>query len=360
MKASLLNKLATLQDRFEELTALLGDAEVISNQPQFRAYSKEYAEVEPVVQAYRQLCKVQEDLAGAQALLKDSDPDLREMAEEEVVSARNSLAELEDSLQRMLLPKDPNDGRNVYLEIRAGTGGDEAAIFSGDLFRMYSRYAERQGWRVEILSASDGEHGGYKEVISRVEGDNVFAKLKFESGAHRVQRVPETESQGRIHTSACTVAVLPEPDEQAAIDINPADLRVDTYRSSGAGGQHVNTTDSAIRITHIPTGTVVECQEERSQHKNRAKAMAWLAAKLKDQQEAAAHKEISDTRKLLVGSGDRSERIRTYNFPQGRVTDHRINLTLYSLNEVIAGGVEQVIEPLLQEYQADQLAALGD
>ena len=360
MKASLLNKLATLQDRFEELTALLGDAEVISNQPQFRAYSKEYAEVEPVVQAYRQLCKVQEDLAGAQALLKDSDPDLREMAEEEVASARNSLVELEDSLQRMLLPRDPNDGRNVYLEIRAGTGGDEAAIFSGDLFRMYSRYAERQGWRVEILSASDGEHGGYKEVISRVEGDNVYAKLKFESGAHRVQRVPETESQGRIHTSACTVAVLPEPDEQAAIDINPADLRVDTYRSSGAGGQHVNTTDSAIRITHIPTGTVVECQEERSQHKNRAKAMAWLAAKLKDQQEAAAHKEISDTRKLLVGSGDRSERIRTYNFPQGRVTDHRINLTLYSLNEVIAGGVEQVIEPLLQEYQADQLAALGD
>ncbi len=360
MKASLLNKLATLQDRFEELTALLGDAEVISNQPQFRAYSKEYAEVEPVVQAYRQLCKVQEDLAGAQALLKDSDPDLREMAEEEVASARNSLVELEDSLQRMLLPKDPNDGRNVYLEIRAGTGGDEAAIFSGDLFRMYSRYAERQGWRVEILSASEGEHGGYKEVISRVEGDNVYAKLKFESGAHRVQRVPETESQGRIHTSACTVAVLPEPDEQAAIDINPADLRVDTYRSSGAGGQHVNTTDSAIRITHIPTGTVVECQEERSQHKNRAKAMAWLAAKLKDQQEAAAHKEISDTRKLLVGSGDRSERIRTYNFPQGRVTDHRINLTLYSLNEVIAGGVEQVIEPLLQEYQADQLAALGD
>ena len=360
MKPSLLNKLATLQDRFEELTALLGDAEVIANQPQFRAYSREYAEVEPVVQAYRQLCKVQDDLAGAQALLKDSDPDLRAMAEEEVEQGKASLEELEDRLQRMLLPRDPNDGRNVYLEIRAGTGGDEAAIFSGDLFRMYSRYAERQGWRVEILSASEGEHGGFKEVISRVEGDNVYAKLKFESGAHRVQRVPETESQGRIHTSACTVAVLPEPDEQAAIEINPADLRVDTYRSSGAGGQHVNTTDSAIRITHIPTGTVVECQEERSQHKNRAKAMAWLAAKLKDQQEAAAHKEISDTRKLLVGSGDRSERIRTYNFPQGRVTDHRINLTLYSLSEVMAGSVEAVIEPLLAEYQADQLAALGD
>jgi peptide chain release factor 1 len=360
MKASLINKLDLLQDRFEELTALLGDAEVISNQTQFRAYSKEYAEIEPVNQAFSAFRKVQSDLEGAQALLKDSDPDMREMAEEEVAEAKEQLIELEATLQRMLLPKDPNDGRNVFLEVRAGTGGDEAAIFSGDLFRMYSRYAERQGWRVEVLSASEGEHGGYKEVIARVEGDNVYGKLKFESGAHRVQRVPETESQGRIHTSACTVAVLPEPDEQMAIDINPADLRVDTYRSSGAGGQHVNTTDSAIRITHIPTGTVVECQEERSQHKNRAKAMAWLAAKLKDQQEAAAHKEISDSRKLLVGSGDRSERIRTYNFPQGRVTDHRINLTLYSLNEVIAGGVEAVIEPLLVEYQADQLAALGD
>jgi peptide chain release factor 1 len=360
MKASLINKLDLLQDRFEELTALLGDAEVISNQPQFRAYSKEYAEIEPVYQAFSAFRKVQADLEGAQALLKDSDPDMREMAEEEVAEAKEQLIELEATLQRMLLPKDPNDGRNVFLEVRAGTGGDEAAIFSGDLFRMYSRYAERQGWRVEVLSASEGEHGGYKEVIARVEGDNVYGKLKFESGAHRVQRVPETESQGRIHTSACTVAVLPEPDEQMAIDINPADLRVDTYRSSGAGGQHVNTTDSAIRITHIPTGTVVECQEERSQHKNRAKAMAWLAAKLKDQQEAAAHKEISDSRKLLVGSGDRSERIRTYNFPQGRVTDHRINLTLYSLNEVIAGGVEAIIEPLLVEYQADQLAALGD
>ncbi|OLU29876.1 peptide chain release factor 1 [Pseudomonas sp. PA27(2017)] len=360
MKASLINKLDLLQDRFEEVTALLGDAEVITNQTQFRAYSKEYAEIEPVIVAFREFRKVQADLEGALALLKDSDPDMREMAEEEVDTARARLAELEDSLQRMLLPKDPNDGRNVFLEVRAGTGGDEAAIFAGDLFRMYSRYAEKQGWRVEVLSANEGEHGGFKEVIARVEGDNVFGKLKFESGAHRVQRVPETESQGRIHTSACTVAVLPEPDEQMAIEINPADLRVDTYRSSGAGGQHVNTTDSAIRITHIPTGTVVECQEERSQHKNRAKAMAWLAAKLKDQQDAAAHKEISDTRKLLVGSGDRSERIRTYNFPQGRVTDHRINLTLYSLGEVIAGGVDAVIEPLLAEYQADQLAALSD
>lgn len=360
MKASLLKKLDVLSDRFEELTALLGDAEIISDQSRFRAYSKEYAEVEPVVACFQRWRKVQDDLEGAQALLKDSDPDLREMAELEVAEARERLPEIEDQLQRMLLPKDPNDGRNVYLEIRAGTGGDEAAIFSGDLFRMYSRYCERQGWRVEVLSANEGEHGGFKEVIARVEGENVYAKLKFESGAHRVQRVPETESQGRIHTSACTVAVLPEPDEQAAIEINPADLRIDTYRSSGAGGQHVNTTDSAIRITHIPTGVVVECQEERSQHKNKARAMAWLVAKLQDQQEAAAHREISDTRKLLVGSGDRSERIRTYNFPQGRVTDHRINLTLYSLTEVIAGGVEAVIEPLLSEYQADQLAALGD
>ncbi|MGH8352284.1 MAG: peptide chain release factor 1 [Pseudomonas sp.] len=360
MKASLLNKLDILHDRFEELTALLGDAEVIADQGKFRAYSKEYAEVEPVIGAYRELRKVQADLEGAQALLKDNDPDLREMAAEEVAQAKEQLLELEECLQRMLLPKDPNDGRNVFLEVRAGTGGDEAAIFSGDLFRMYSRYAERQGWRVEILSENPGEHGGYKEVIARVEGDSVYAKLKFESGAHRVQRVPETESQGRIHTSACTVAVLPEPDEQQAIEINPADLRVDTYRSSGAGGQHVNKTDSAIRITHIPSGIVVECQEERSQHKNRARAMAWLAAKLNDRQEAAAHKEISETRKLLVGSGDRSERIRTYNFPQGRVTDHRINLTLYSLDEVLAGGVDAVIEPLLGEYQADQLAALGD
>jgi peptide chain release factor 1 len=360
MKASLLNKLDALQDRFEELTAQLGDAEVIGNQPQFRAYSKEYAEVEPVIQAYRQVLKVQGDLEGAQALLKDSDPAMREMAVEEVALAKEQLVELEANLQRMLLPRDPNDGRNVFLEVRAGTGGDEAAIFSGDLFRMYSRYAEKQGWRVEILSESLGEHGGYKEVIARVEGDNVYGKLKFESGAHRVQRVPETESQGRIHTSACTVAVLPEPDEQLAIEINPADLRVDTYRSSGAGGQHVNTTDSAIRITHIPTGTVVECQEERSQHKNRARAMSWLSAKLQDQQDAAAHKEISDSRKLLVGSGDRSERIRTYNFAQGRVTDHRINLTLYCLADVLGGGVEAVITPLLAEYQADQLAALGD
>ncbi|WP_426152202.1 peptide chain release factor 1 [Pseudomonas sp. DC3000-4b1] len=360
MKASLLNKLDTLQERYEEVTALLGDAEVIADQNRFRAFSREYAELTPVVEAFALWRKVNADLEGAQALLKDSDPDLREMAQEEVRDGRQRLAELETSLQRMLLPKDPNDGRNVFLEIRAGTGGDEAAIFSGDLFRMYSRYAEKRGWRIEVLSESEGEHGGFKEVIARVEGDNVYAKLKFESGAHRVQRVPETESQGRIHTSACTVAVLPEPDEQVAVEINPADLRVDTYRSSGAGGQHVNKTDSAIRITHLPTGIVVECQEERSQHKNRARAMAWLSAKLNDMQTSAAQNAIASERKLLVGSGDRSERIRTYNFPQGRVTDHRVNLTLYSLDEILAGGVDAVIEPLLAEYQADQLAALGD
>src|SRR5476649_466354 len=332
MKASLLNKLDVLQDRFEELTALLGDGEVISDQAKFRAYSKEYAEVEPIVATYKHLMKVQADLEGAQALLKDSDPDMREMAVEEVREAKEKLAELEGDLQRMLLPKDPNDGRNVFLEIRAGTGGDEAAIFSGDLFRMYSRYAERRGWKVEILSENIGEHGGYKEVIARVEGDNVYGKLKFESGAHRVQRVPATESQGRIHTSACTVAVLPEPDEQEAIEINPADLRVDTYRSSGAGGQHVNKTDSAIRITHLPSGIVVECQDDRSQHKNKDKALKVLAARINDKQAQEQHAKEAATRKSLIGSGDRSERIRTYNFPQGRMTDHRINLTLYKLD----------------------------
>ncbi|MDY7218153.1 peptide chain release factor 1 [Denitrificimonas sp. JX-1] len=360
MKASLVNRLDRLQDRFEELTALLGDAQVITDQNKYREYSKEYAEVEPVVKKFQTWRKINSDLAEAETLLKDADPDVREMAVDEVAECRETLENIAEELQRLMLPRDPNDGRNVFLEIRAGTGGDEAAIFSGDLMRMYLRYAENQGWRVEILSEHGGEHGGYKEVIARVEGDNVYGKLKFESGAHRVQRVPETESQGRVHTSACTVVVLPEPDEQDAIEINPADLRIDTYRASGAGGQHVNKTDSAVRITHLPSGIVVECQEERSQHKNRARAMGWLAARLEDQQSSAAAQEISDTRRSLVGSGDRSERIRTYNFPQGRVTEHRINLTLYSLADVMDGALEQIIEPLLLEYQADQLAALGD
>ena len=360
MKASLLSKLDTLAERFEELAALLADAEIIMDQTRFRAYSKEYAELEAVVNAYEAFRAAQADLAEAQVLSKDSDADLREMAAEEIQRCEALISELEVELQKMLLPRDPNDGRNAFLEVRAGTGGDEAAIFAGDLFRMYSRYAERQGWRVEILSENPGEHGGYKEVISLVSGDGVYGKLKFESGAHRVQRVPATESQGRIHTSACTVAVMPELDEAAAVEINPADLRVDTYRASGAGGQHVNKTESAIRITHIPSGLVVECQEERSQHKNRAKAMSLLASRLQSAQREAADREQSETRRLLVGSGDRSERIRTYNYPQGRVSDHRINLTLYSLDDIVAGGVEAVLEPLLQEYQADQLAALGD
>ncbi|MEH6798030.1 MAG: peptide chain release factor 1 [Halopseudomonas sabulinigri] len=360
MKASLLNRLDTLSERFEELSALLSDAEVISDQNRFRAYSKEYAELEATVTCYGSWCDVQSDLQEARSLLKDSDPDLRDMAEEEVGVNEAQLSELEKQLNHLLLPKDPNDERNVFLEVRAGTGGDEAAIFAGDLFRMYSRFAERQGWRIEILSENHGEHGGYKEVIARVEGQSVYAKLKFESGAHRVQRVPETESQGRVHTSACTVAVLPEMDAQAAIEINTNDLRVDTYRASGAGGQHINKTDSAVRLTHLPTGMVVECQDERSQHKNRARAMSLLQAKLVNQQREAQDKEISDTRRSLVGSGDRSERIRTYNFPQGRVTDHRINLTMYSLDEVIQGALDGVIEPLRREYQADQLAALED
>jgi len=359
MKESLLNKLETLQERHEEVSALLGDASVISDQEQFRELSREYSELEEVVQCYGRYKQLKEDMTAAREMLNESDPEMREMAQEELREAETQVELLEHELQTLLLPRDPNDRKNVFLEVRAGTGGDEAAIFSGDLFRMYSRYAEKQGWRLEIVSENAGEHGGYKEIITRVAGEDVYAKLKFESGAHRVQRVPETESQGRIHTSACTVAVMPEPDERDAIEINKADLRVDTYRASGAGGQHVNKTDSAVRLTHLPTGIVVECQDERSQHKNKAKAMALLQAKLSSEQEAAAAQEISDARRSLVGSGDRSERIRTYNYPQGRVTDHRIGLTLYKLDEVMQGALEEVIEPLRTEHQADQLAAMG-
>ncbi|WP_257288462.1 peptide chain release factor 1 [Endozoicomonas sp. SESOKO2] len=356
--ASLSTKLETLLERFEELSALLSDPLVIGNQDQFRKLSREYAELEPVVNAYREYDQIQKDLEDAQAM-KD-DPEMTDLAEEEIQSCEEKLPTLAQELKLLLLPKDPRDNNNTFLEIRAGTGGDEAAIFAGDLFRMYSRFAEKRGWKIEVISANDGEHGGYKEIISRVVGNNVFGHLKFESGAHRVQRVPETESQGRIHTSACTVAVMAEPDEQEAIEIKKEDLRVDTYRSSGAGGQHVNTTDSAIRLTHLPTGIVVECQDERSQHKNRAKAMALLSAKLQDAQEMAAAKAISETRKSLVGSGDRSERIRTYNYPQGRVTDHRINLTLYKLPEIVEGDLDPVINPLLQQHQADLLTGLSN
>lgn len=360
MKESILQKLETLQERYIEVGALLSDSEVISDQNRFRELSREYAELEPVVKSYAEYRQVLDDIAEAKVLLDDSDPDMRAMGQEELKAAEERQPPLELALQKLLLPKDPNDEKNVFLEVRAGTGGDEAAIFAGDLFRMYSRYAEQRRWRIEILSENEGEHGGYKEVISRIVGQGVYSQLKFESGAHRVQRVPETESQGRIHTSACTVAILPEADETAEIDINKADLRVDTFRASGAGGQHVNKTDSAIRLTHIPTGIVVECQDERSQHKNRARAMSLLAARLQSAQEEASAKERADERKSLVGSGDRSERIRTYNFPQGRVTDHRINLTLYKLNEVMQGDLDEVVQPLVNEYQADQLAALGN
>lgn len=361
MKETLRQRLDSFTERFEELAMLLSDPEVINNQQRFRDYSREYAELEELVAAWQRYRDIETNMDEAELLSRDSDADMRELAEMELSEGRERLAELDTELKRLLVPKDPDDGRGVFLEVRAGTGGDEAAIFAGDLFRMYSRYAEKRGWRVEVVSANHGEQGGYKEIISRVKGDGVYAQLKFESGAHRVQRVPATESQGRIHTSACTVAVMPEVDDVGDIDINPADLRVDTYRSSGAGGQHVNTTDSAIRITHLPTGVVVECQEERSQHKNRAKAMSLLVAKLKRNAVDSQRQEQADARRSLVGSGDRSERIRTYNFPQGRITDHRINLTLYKLSEVVSGEqLDDVINPLIHEYQAEQLSALQD
>ena len=358
MKPSILHKIEHLGERYQEVGALLGEADIIANQPKFRALSQEYAELEPIAQAWNAYRQLVADIDGARELLRD--PDLKEMAEEDIAEGEARRDALELELQRLLLPKDPNDGRNVFLEIRAGTGGDEAAIFAGDLFRMYSKYAERKRWKVEIISESQGEHGGFKEIITRVEGQNVYSRLKFESGAHRVQRVPATESQGRIHTSACTVAVMAEPDELDEISLNKADLRIDTFRASGAGGQHVNKTDSAIRITHLPTGIVVECQDERSQHKNRARAMALLQARLQTARQDAAAKEQSETRKSLVGSGDRSERIRTYNYPQGRVTDHRMNLTLYKLDEILEGNLDDVIGPLSHEYQAEQLASLAE
>ena len=360
MKSSILGKLEILQDRYVEIGALLSDGEIISNQNRFRELSKEYAELEPVVQSYEQYMQVVEDINEAKSLLKDGDSDMREMAQEEFASGESKREEIELDLQRLLLPKDPNDDKNVFLEIRAGTGGDEASIFSGNLFRMYSRYAESRKWKIEIISENQGDHGGYKEVIARVVGQGVYSQLKFESGAHRVQRVPETESQGRVHTSACTVAVMPEADESVAVDINKSDLRIDTFRASGAGGQHVNKTDSAIRLTHIPTGVVVECQDERSQHKNKARAMSLLASRLQNAQDEKAAQSIADERRNLVGSGDRSERIRTYNYSQGRVTDHRINLTLYKLSEIMEGQLDEIVQPLVLEYQADQLAALSD
>ncbi|HBO15468.1 MAG TPA: peptide chain release factor 1 [Porticoccaceae bacterium] len=359
MKTSIATKLELLSERFDEVSALLSDAEIISDQSRFRPLSQEYAELEPVIGQYRAYSAVLKNIEEVRQLLSDADPDIRQMAQEELRDSERETDELALSLQKLLLPKDPNDDKNVFLEIRAGTGGDEAAIFSGDLFRMYSKYAERQRWSIEIISAHQGDHGGYKEVIARIVGQGVYSQLKFESGAHRVQRVPETESQGRVHTSACTVAVLAEADEQDAIEINKSDLRVDTFRASGAGGQHVNKTDSAIRLTHLPSGLVVECQDERSQHKNRAKAMAVLQAKLNSAQSEGQAQEQADQRRSLVGSGDRSERIRTYNFPQGRVTDHRINLTLYKLAEIAEGALDEILQALVNEFQAEQLAELS-
>ena len=357
MKASILQKLENLNERYSEIAALLSESDVVADQEQFRKLSIEYSQLEPVALGYRDYMKIQADLETAQEMLND--PELKEMAQDEINSAKERIAEQEIVLQKLLLPKDPHDGSNIFLEIRAGTGGDEAAIFAGDLFRMYSRYAEQRRWQIEVVSTSDGEHGGYKEIIARIIGNNVYSRLKFESGAHRVQRVPETEAQGRIHTSAATVAVMPEVDEVEAQAINPADLKVDTYRASGAGGQHINKPDSAIRITHLPSGLVVECQDERSQHKNRARAMSLLQSRLLEQERQKQANEQSEMRRNLVGSGDRSERIRTYNFPQGRMTDHRINLTLYKLDAIVAGDLDQVVEPLINEYQADQLTALA-
>lgn len=360
MKSSVQAKLENLIERYEEISALLGEAEIIMNQNKFRDLSKEYAQLEPIVDCFKAYKQAQDDMQSAKEMLNESDAELRAMAKEELASAEVIFEEKAAKLEILLLPKDPNDDADVFLEVRAGTGGDEAAIFAGDLFRMYSRYAETKGWRIEVISVSDGEHGGYKEVISKVSGDQVYSHLKFESGAHRVQRVPATESQGRIHTSACTVAVMPVADEVEGIEINPADLKVDTFRASGAGGQHVNKTDSAIRITHIPTGVVVECQQERSQHKNRAAAMSMLKARLLQAEQDKAAQAQSDARRNLVGSGDRSERIRTYNYPQGRVTDHRINLTLYKLDEIMEGDLNCVIQSLTQEHQADLLAQLSE
>ncbi len=359
MKDSLRAKLEELVERHEDIAASLADPQIIGDQDQFRRLAQEYAQLETLAADYRAWRAVSDEIAGLEEMTRTDEAELRAMASAELEDARARQQTLEDALRRHLIPKDPNDNANLYLEIRAGTGGDEAALFAGDLLRMYAAYAEKNGWQVEILSASPGEHGGYKEVISRIIGAGAFSRLKFESGAHRVQRVPATESQGRIHTSATTVAVLPEIDAVESIELNDNDLRVDTFRAAGAGGQHVNKTDSAVRITHIPTGVVVECQQERSQHKNRARALSLLQTKLLTAEQDKQDSEQAAARKKLVGSGDRSERIRTYNFPQGRVTDHRINLTLYKLDDVMAGNLDGIIDALTSEHQADQLAAMG-
>ena len=345
-------KLASFAERFDEVLSLMGDPQVVSDQKLYRELASEHRHLEPLVHAWRQLTGLESELADSRSLLKDSDPDMREMAREEVSRLGPAIEEIEQSLRILLLPRDPNDEKNVILEIRAGTGGDEAALFAADVYRMYQRYAEANSWRIEVLDVSENDIGGFKEVVCSITGASVFSRLKFESGVHRVQRVPSTETQGRIHTSACTVAILPEADD-VEVEVNDSELRIDTYRASGAGGQHVNKTESAIRITHLPSGLVVTCQDEKSQHKNKAKAMKILRARLFEQMEAEAHAERAADRKSQVGSGDRSERIRTYNYPQNRLTDHRINLTLYKLDQIVQGAMDMVIEPLIQQHQAD-------
>jgi peptide chain release factor 1 len=351
----MLNKLEEVADRFREVEGLLSDPTVLNDQNRYRALTIEHSELIDVVKGYERCCRIREEIAGSQELLRDPDAEVREMANAEVSELETELTELEEQLKLMLLPKDPNDQRNVVLEVRAGTGGDEAALFAGDLFRMYCRYADRQGWKVEFLSTAESEAGGYKEVIALVSGKGVFSRFKYESGTHRVQRVPETEAQGRIHTSACTVAVMPEADD-VEVDIDPSDLRIDLYRASGAGGQHVNKTESAVRITHVPTGVVVACQDEKSQHKNKAKAMKVLQSRILDAMQAEQHAKMAADRKSQVGSGDRSERIRTYNFPQGRCTDHRVNLTLYKLEAIMQGDLDEVIDTLTTHAQAELMA----
>lgn len=358
MKPSLLNKLHLLRERLEELNLLLSEEEVISDMNRFRSLSKEHAEIAEVVATFERYLQCEKNIADAQELCNDAD--FKELAEEEIKTAKLQMEDLENELQILLLPKDADDDKNIFLEIRAGTGGDEAALFAGDLLRMYLRYAERNGWKSEIISANESDLGGYKEVIARIEGVGIYGKLKFESGGHRVQRIPTTESQGRIHTSACTVAIMPEADELVEIELNPNDLRIDTFRASGAGGQHINKTDSAVRITHLPTGMVAECQDGRSQHSNKAQAMKVLAARINDKQKQEALAKESAERKSLIGSGDRSERIRTYNFPQGRVSDHRINLTLYKIDTIMDGCLDEIISPLIAEQQAELLAKLTE
>jgi peptide chain release factor 1 len=358
MKPSMQKKLAGLSDRIQELNTLLSSETITNDMDQYRKITKEHSDITPIVDEYHAYKKNEENLNEAQSML--SDPEMKEFAQEEIEQCKLKLVTIEDNLQKLLLPKDPSDEKNIFLEIRAGTGGDESALFAGDLFRMYSRYTERQGWKMEIVSSSESEVGGYKEIIMKIIGHGAYSKLKFESGGHRVQRVPDTETQGRIHTSACTVAVLPEADEISDVIINPAEIRLDTYRASGAGGQHINKTDSAVRITHLPTGIVVECQDDRSQHRNKAQAMSVLAARIRDAQIREQQSKLASDRRSLIGSGDRSERIRTYNYPQGRITDHRINLTLYKIEAITDGDMEELINALSNEHQADLLAGFAE